>query len=232
MTTRPPSTGLDGVHYAEKPALSPASHRPRAPRKEPPVSVKYRFKTGDTISGWLPGEALREAAQSKKLTPESRIQQAGRDDWVLAGSIPGLFQVPPPPVPVAAPEPAVRDQESNRHELRAGGRSPETVHHLLHRSVPAVVHIVGPSSDSEEELLVGMLIGVATDGVMVEVTECSTILYLPMARIRFASIPKNFPTSGPAKKSDWIRLHLDSMPTIPQSDNSERVSTPTHATAD
>lgn len=195
------------------------------------MSVKYRFKTGDLISPWLPGEALKEAAHAKRLTPECRIQQAGRDDWVLAGSIPGLFHTPtPPPAVATAPhEPAVREQDSIRHELRPGGRAPETIHHLLHRSVPAVVHLSAVDSDGDERAITGMLIGVATDGLMVEVSECATILYVPMARLKYASIPTTFPTSGPARKSEWIRLHLDVLPLLSVPDGAHRESVTSHA---
>ncbi len=179
--------------------------------------MKYRYKTGETVSPWLPAEALREAAQAKRLTPDSRVQQAGRDDWVLAGAIPGLFQshaeTPPPTPPDAAREGDGARGDPARTDPRAGSRAPETIHHLLHRSVPAVIHLEGPSARGNDELH-GMLIGVATDGIMVEVSSCQTILYVPMARIRFAWIPASFPNSGPVRKSEWIRLQLDELPTL------------------
>jgi hypothetical protein len=178
------------------------------------VGVKYRYKTGETVSPWLPSEALREAAQTKRLTPESRIQQAGRDDWVLASSIPGLFQVAEmAPAAAAADSAAAREHEPTRSEHRSAARAPETIHHLLHRSVPAIVHLEGPSGRGDDEIR-GMLIGVATDGIMVEVADCHSILYVPLSRIRFASIPSSFPNSGPVRKSEWIRLYLDEVPTL------------------
>lgn len=75
------------------------------------------------------------------------------------------------------------------------------------------------------------MIGVTTDCVMVEFGECASIVYLPIARIRFASIPASFPATGPSRKAEWIRLQLDSLPQLIPIEQTTQSSGGAHASA-
>ena len=73
--------------------------------------------------------------------------------------------------------------------------------------------------------------GVTADCVMIEFAECASIIYIPMARIRFASIPTSFPATGPSRKAEWIRLHLEYLPHLIPIEQSAQPSSGAHAAA-
>lgn len=174
------------------------------------MGLKYRYKTGEFISSWLPAESLKEAVTLKKLTAESRIQQAGRDDWVLASTVPGLISAPPPPVEEVAPAPP---EAVHRIEPRKEARPSETIHHLIHRVLNSTVYLTAPHGERGEEVSIsGTVIGVTADGFMLEIADMATILYVPLSRVVAATISTSFPNIGPARRGEVARLHLESIP--------------------
>ena len=183
----------------------------RSARKEVLVGVKYRFKNGDEVSGWLLADALREAARSKIITAETFIQQAGRDDWISASSVPGLLSVAQNPVEPELKEP----RETPRQEHKSPARPPESIHHLLHRALHTTIQVCAHGGEHQsDQFVVGVLAGLTTDGMMVEFADFSAIVYIPMVRIRSAAILTSFPALGPPRKGEVLRVDVDSLPDL------------------
>ena len=184
----------------------------RSARKEVLVGVKYRFKNGDEVSGWLLADALREAARSKIVTAETFIQQAGRDDWISASSIPGLLNIEQNP---AEPEAKEMPRETMKHELKPATRPPESIHHLLHRALHTSIQVSAHGGEHQsDQFVVGVLAGLTTEGMMIEFSEFSAIVYIPLTRIRSAAILKNYPALGPPRKGEIVRVDVDSLPDL------------------
>lgn len=176
------------------------------------MGLKYRFKSGDFISGWLLADGLREAAKAKTLSQESQIQQAGREDWVSARSIPGLF---PSPVIAAPVEPVERESESARADQRQSQRPPESIHHLLHRALHMPIQLVAHDcADQSEHFMTGTLAGLTVEGMMVEFTERSAIVYIPLSRVHSALVSNKFPALGPPRRGETVRVVLESLPDL------------------
>lgn len=194
------------------------------------MGLKYRYKNGDFISSWLPVESIREAVAAKKLTSESKVQQAGRDDWVLASSIPGLIVTAPPPIEEASP--AKESDPIPRLEPRKEARPAETIHHLLHRVLNSTVYLTAPHGDNGEEVsITGTVIGVTADGFMLELSEIATILYVPLARVCGATIATSFPNIGPARRNEIARFHVESIPESIASNTAIAVHSEHHSTS-
>ncbi|MEY4787377.1 MAG: hypothetical protein RL692_1271 [Planctomycetota bacterium] len=176
------------------------------------MGVKYRFKNGDEVSGWLLADALREAARSKIVTAETYIQQAGRDDWISASTVPGLLILAQTPIESEAKE---TQRESPRHEHKLPTRPPESIHHLLHRALHTTIQVSAHGGEYEsDQFVVGVLVGLTTEGMMVEFSDFSAIVYIPLARIRSAAILTNFPALGPPRKGEIMRIDVDSLPDL------------------
>ncbi len=176
------------------------------------MGAKYRFKNGDEVSGWLLADALKEAARSKIVTAETFIQQAGRDDWISASSVPGLLNVAQNPV-----EPEVKEmpREMPRQEHKSPTRPPESIHHLLHRALHTRIQVCAHSGEHQsDQFLVGVLAGLTIEGIMIEFTEFAAIVYIPLVRIRSAAILTNFPALGPPRKGEILRVDVDSLPDL------------------
>ena len=176
------------------------------------MGVKYRFKNGDEVSGWLLADALREASRSKIVTAETFIQQAGRDDWISASSIPGLLNIAQTPIETEAKE---TKRESPRHEHKLPTRPPESIHHLLHRALHTTIQVSAHGGEHEsDQFVIGVLVGLTTEGMMIEFSDFSAIVYIPIARIRSAAILTNFPALGPPRKGEILRIDVDSLPDL------------------
>ncbi len=176
------------------------------------VGVKYRFKNGDEVSGWLAADALKEAARSKIVTEETFIQQAGRDDWIAASSIPGLLIVAQTPVQTVAQE---APNETPRHDHKPQTRPPESIHHLLHRALHTTIQVSAHGGEHQgDQYLLGNLLALTIEGMMIEFLEFSAIVYIPISRIRSAAILTNFPPLGPPRKGEIVRIDVDSLPDL------------------
>ncbi len=175
------------------------------------MGTKYRYKNGEVISAWLLADGLREAVRTKHLKPESLIQQAGRDDWLPARTVAGLFPPEPAPEPVAAP----KEDEGTRVEARPGQRPAETIHHLLHRSVRCAIHLrTHDGGQHQKHIVQGLLLGVTADGFMAELPEAPSIIYVPLARVRAVAISTRFPAQGPPRKGEALLIDIDSLPDL------------------
>ncbi len=53
--------------------------------------VRYRYRSGDTLSGWMSSEELRAHVAAGRITAESFIQQIRKHNWVAAAKVPGLW---------------------------------------------------------------------------------------------------------------------------------------------
>ncbi len=176
------------------------------------MGVKYRFKNGDFLSGWLSAEELRDAVTKKKLTPESTVQKAGRDDWIAANLIPGLFVVAAPAAVIEAP---AKESEPSRVDPRHGTRPGESIHHLLYRVLHMNIHVVAHDEAHEgEHALAGTLVGVTAEGVMVEFVQFAAIVYIPLTRIRCACITSKFPSLGPPRRGEIVQIEVDALPDL------------------
>lgn len=176
------------------------------------MGVKYRFKNGDEVSGWLLADALREAARSKIVTAETYIQQAGRDDWISASSVPGLLNIAQTP---AEPEAKETPRETIKHELKPATRPPESIHHLLHRALHTSIQVSAHGGEHQsDQFVVGVLAGLTTEGMMIEFSEFSAIVYIPLTRIRSAAILTIYPALGPPRKGEIVRVDVDSLPDL------------------
>ncbi|MSR44691.1 MAG: hypothetical protein EXS15_04940 [Phycisphaerales bacterium] len=175
------------------------------------MGVKFRFKSGDFISGWLVADGLRDAARAKTLLPDSQVQQAGRDDWVSAGSIPGL-------IPAAVVERPVdtetKEVEHARAEQRQAQRPPESIHHLLHRALHMAIQVTAHDDHQNDQINSGTLIGLTVEGLMVEFAEFSAVVYIPLNRVRSAMISNKFPALGPPRRGEVVRIDVDSLPEL------------------
>lgn len=176
------------------------------------MGMKYRFKNGDDVSGWLLVDALREAARSKIVTAETQIQQAGRDDWIPASKIPNLIPVVREPVEIEVKEPP---PETPRHEHKTLTRPPESIHHLLHRALHTTIQVCAHGDEYQRDQFVqGVLTGLTTEGMMVEFLEFASIVYIPLTRVRSVVISANFPALGPPRKGEIMRIDVDSLPDL------------------
>lgn len=176
------------------------------------MGVKYRFKNGDEVSGWLLADALREAARSKIVTAETYIQQAGRDDWISASSVPGLLNIAQTS---AEPEAKETPRETIKHELKPATRPPESIHHLLHRALHTSIQVSAHGGEHQsDQFVVGVLAGLTTEGMMIEFSEFSAIVYIPLTRIRSAAILTIYPALGPPRKGEIVRVDVDSLPDL------------------
>ncbi len=181
-------------------------------RKEAVVGVKYRFKSGEFVSGWLLAEGLREAAAKKQLNAESKVQMTGRDDWVSASSIPGLLASAPETPKV---EPVAKENEPTRVEARHGSRPGESIHHLLYRVLHLSIQVVAHDDVHDgEPALSGTLIGVTAEGIMIEFAQFGSIVYIPLARIRCACIMSKFPALGPPRRGECVQIEVDALPDL------------------
>jgi hypothetical protein len=184
----------------------------RSARKEFLVGVKYRFKNGDEVSDWLLADGLREAARSKIVTAETYIQQAGRDDWISASSVPKLLIIAQTSIETETKE---TQRESPRHEHKLPTRPPESIHHLLHRALHTTIQVSAHGGEHEsDQFVIGVLVGLTTDGMMIEFSDFSAIVYIPTARIRSAAILTNFPALGPPRNGEIVRIDVDSLPDL------------------
>ncbi|MSR69984.1 MAG: hypothetical protein EXS17_06545 [Phycisphaerales bacterium] len=176
------------------------------------MGVKYRFKSGDFISGWILADGLRDAVEKRQLTADSTVQQAGRDDWIAATLIPGLITVA---AIGAAVEPSVKESEPARVDPRHGTRPGESIHHLLYRVLHMTIHVVAHNDEHDgEPAIAGMLIGVTAEGIMVEFTQFGAIVYIPLTRIRCACIMSKFPTLGPPRRGEIVQIEVDALPDL------------------
>ncbi len=176
------------------------------------MGVKYRFKNGDEVSGWLLADALREAARSQIVTAETFIQQAGRDDWISASNVPGLLNVAQNPV---EPEAKEMPREMPRQEHKSPTRPPESIHHLLHRALHTRIQVCAHGGEHQsDQFVVGVLAGLTIEGMMIEFTDFAAIVYIPLVRIRSAAILTNFPALGPPRKGEILRIDVDSLPDL------------------
>ncbi|MFO0962234.1 MAG: hypothetical protein U0625_04940 [Phycisphaerales bacterium] len=175
------------------------------------METKYRFRNGDAISAWLTASGLREAVKSKQLRPDSQIQKAGREDWVLASTVPDLFPPEPPPAPEAP-----KEEEPARADARAGvgARPAETIHHLLHRSLRSTLQLRAPDRAQPVE---ATLIGLSADCIIAELPDHTAILYLPLARIRSVAISARFPAQGPPRRGETLLVDIDWIPETAES---------------
>ncbi len=181
-------------------------------RKEAVVGVKYRFKSGDVVSGWLLSDGLREAVAKKQLNADSKVQMTGRDDWVSASSIPGLLSVAPV---VAKVETVAKEHEPARVEPRHGTRPGESIHHLLYRVLHMTIHVVAHDDAHDgEPALSGTLIGVTAEGIMVEFAKFGAIVYIPLTRVRCACIMSKFPSLGPPRRGETVQIEVDALPDL------------------
>lgn len=176
------------------------------------MGVKYRFKSGEFISGWLLADGLREEVVKKRLTAESTVQQAGRDDWISATAIPGLLvAAAAPPVTPSVP----REHEGTRVDPRHGTRPGESIHHLLYRVLHMTIHVVSHDDAHDgEAALAGLLVGVTAEGVMVEFAQFGAIVYIPLSRVRSACITAKFPTVGPPRRGEVVQIDVDAIPDL------------------
>ena len=173
------------------------------------MGTKYRYRNGDVVSGWLLVDALREAVRSKVVLAGSHIQQAGSESWVLASTVPGLIAAEPA-VDAAASN---GDGSASRAEQRAGQRPPETIHHLLHRSIRTTVQMCAHDSGHKNPLT-GMIIGLTADGFMIEFADPAAIAYFPLTRIRAVTISARFPVNGSPRGGEGLLIDVDSLPDI------------------
>lgn len=172
------------------------------------MDTKYRFRNGDAISAWLTASGLRDAVKSKQLRPESQIQKAGREDWVLASSVPDLFPPEPPPAPAKEEEPA-------RTDARPGMRPAETIHHLLHRCARASMLLRAADSPAHRASpLEATLLGVSADCFLIELAEPGAVVYVPLARIRSVTIASKFPAQGPPRRGEVLVVDIDALPDL------------------
>lgn len=175
------------------------------------MGVKYRFKNGDEVSGWLLVDALREASRSKIVTAETYIQQAGREDWISASSIPGLISTGQSHHEETEEKNSVA--EAHRHDARNATRPPESIHHLLHRALHTTIQVSAHGGEHQgEQFVQGVLTGLTTEGMMVEFSDFAAIVYIPISRIRSAAVLTNFPALGPPRRGEILRVDVDSLP--------------------
>lgn len=176
------------------------------------MGVKYRFKSGDFISGWLLSDGLREAVAKKQLNSDSRVQMTGRDDWVSASSIPGLLTTAPAAANVEA---VAKEIEPTRVEPRHGTRPSESIHHLLYRVLHMTIHVVAHDDAHDgEPARSGTLIGVTAEGIMVEFAQFGAIVYIPLTRVRCACIMSKFPALGPPRRGETVQIEVDALPDL------------------
>lgn len=185
------------------------------------MSTKYRFKNHDEVSGWLLVDALKEAARSKIITAETVIQQAGRDDWVSAGKIPGLIPRAAVAVIAAAEvEPIAHPNEHNRIS-KVTARPAESIHHLLHRVLHHTIQVCARNDEHRDNpILSGTLTALTMEGLMIEFAEFDAIAYIPFTRIRAAVISKDFPAAGLPRHGEIVRIEVDSLPSMRELDRS------------
>lgn len=55
------------------------------------AGVLYRYRTGDKLSAWMRSDELRAHATDGRIRPDSSIQQVGKENWIQAGKVPGLW---------------------------------------------------------------------------------------------------------------------------------------------
>lgn len=157
--------------------------------------VVYRYRTGETLSAWMTSAELRTHAAAGRIKADSGIQQRGREDWIPAGKVPGLWvspggttaggasmhdAAPAPAEPQHTPEPA---GEHNAHHTRLG----ETMQHLLQRAVLTHVHVMAPEMDAP---VTALLAGVTSDGVGLDFEAQGTVVLLPWSRVRAVAAPR------------------------------------------
>lgn len=182
------------------------------------MSTKYRFKNHDEVSGWLLVDALKEAARSKIITAETVIQQAGREDWVSAGKIPGLIPsataATVTTVTAVEGEPTAQSVEHNRIS-KPPVRAAESIHHLLHRMLHHTIEVCACNDEHRgDAILPGTLTAVTMEGLMIEFAEFAAIAYIPLTRIRSAVISKDFPVIGTPRHGEIVRIEVDSLPSM------------------
>jgi len=166
--------------------------------------VRYRYRSGDFLSQWMNSDELRAHAAEGRIRPNAEIQQIGKDSWVPASKVPGLWNAATPPhglssephvdaaSPAAAPAPApareAHDEDTpaahsgNGHHTRIT----ESMQHLLQRALLAQVTVASPEVDQP---LRAILAGVTADSIALEFEACATVVLVPWQRIRAIGLP-------------------------------------------
>lgn len=178
--------------------------------------VRYRYRSGDTLSGWMSSEELRAHVVAGRITGESSIQQIGKDNWVLAAKVPGLWVAPGGGGAVGAAGSSVGgdalhdsasggSSEGNGSDgpdggaLSAPGGSPtggahqahharlaESMQHLLQRALLGTVTVSSADCDQPHR---AVLAGVTVDAIALEFENCGSVVFVPWSRIRSIMLP-------------------------------------------
>lgn len=147
--------------------------------------VLYRFRNGESLSGWMSAEELRHAAADGRLQKTSEVQQVGKEAWCPAEKVHGLFDLVAfsgmperaQPEPVAATSPSATPVPPAAQT----GRIAESIHHVLQRALMTKVHVIAPDWDEPHD---ATLAGVMADGIALEFEEAGTVIYIPWIHVR------------------------------------------------
>jgi hypothetical protein len=79
----------------------------------------YRYRTGDKLSAWMRSDELRAHAADGRIRPDSSIQQVGKENWIQAGKVPGLWAGAHPGGSTVTGE-AFADHNGHGHDVADG----------------------------------------------------------------------------------------------------------------
>jgi hypothetical protein len=179
--------------------------------------MKYRYRTGDALSGWMQSDELRAHAADGRIKPDSVIQRVGKEEWVPASKVPGLWNGNSGGSTVTGEAVAENHgAESHRdasepHSTGGAGivhpsRLGESIQHLLQRAVLGQITVSAPEFDAPQRAI---LAGVTSDSVALEFEACETVVYIPWTRVRSVSVPSKEAHSLGKIRSNTEHLIID-----------------------
>lgn len=187
--------------------------------------VRYRYRSGDFLSQWMNSDELRAHAAAGRIRPNAEIQQIGKDSWVSASKVPGLWSAAAPPhglsgephvdAAPAAQAPAREPHDEDAPAAHSGNghhtRITESMQHLLQRALLAQVTVVSPEADQP---LRAILAGVTADSIALEFEASATVVLVPWQRIRTIGLPASHAhsTARIRSKAEQLVIEVEHLP--------------------
>ncbi|MBL9140951.1 MAG: hypothetical protein JNK53_03710 [Phycisphaerae bacterium] len=169
-------------------------------------------------------DELRAHAAAGRITGESFIQQIGKDNWVVAAKVPGLWVTP---TTDAGADPAGSQAGADASSDSAAGgpdgapaegghhghhaRLAESMQHLLQRALLGTVTISAPEC---EQPVRALLAGVTVDSIALEFEAGGTVVLIPWSRLRSISLPAEHArtTARIRTKAEVLIIEVEHLP--------------------